>query len=191
MNCKFCERECKSANSLRNHERLCKENPDRDVPNMMAARLKSARPVPCQYCQKEVAYSNLKKHERTCLASPTVKAKRAKNCPVCGIEFYTRSATCSYTCSNRHFRTGTDNGNWKGTRYQTVCFDQHKKECVVCGESKIVAVHHFNCDHNDNSIENLVPLCPTHHQYMHSRFKDEILATVEKYINKFKQRNVG
>lgn len=29
--CKFCGRVCKNANSLRNHERLCKENPDRDL----------------------------------------------------------------------------------------------------------------------------------------------------------------
>lgn len=27
--CKFCGKQCKNANSLRNHERLCKENPDR------------------------------------------------------------------------------------------------------------------------------------------------------------------
>lgn len=27
--CRFCGRECKNANSLRNHERLCKENPNR------------------------------------------------------------------------------------------------------------------------------------------------------------------
>jgi very-short-patch-repair endonuclease len=27
--CRFCDKECKSANSLRNHERLCKSNPDK------------------------------------------------------------------------------------------------------------------------------------------------------------------
>lgn len=29
MNCKFCNKECKNANSHRNHERLCKMNPNR------------------------------------------------------------------------------------------------------------------------------------------------------------------
>lgn len=29
MNCKFCDKECKNANSHRNHERLCKLNPNR------------------------------------------------------------------------------------------------------------------------------------------------------------------
>lgn len=30
-NCKFCNKECKNDNSLRNHERLCKNNPDRQL----------------------------------------------------------------------------------------------------------------------------------------------------------------
>lgn len=29
--CKYCSKECKNANSLRNHERLCKSNPCRDL----------------------------------------------------------------------------------------------------------------------------------------------------------------
>lgn len=31
MQCKFCWKECKNQNSLRNHERLCKSNPDRQI----------------------------------------------------------------------------------------------------------------------------------------------------------------
>jgi len=30
--CQYCARECKNDNSLRNHERLCKENPNRQTP---------------------------------------------------------------------------------------------------------------------------------------------------------------
>jgi len=29
--CQYCGKECKNENSLRNHERLCKENPNRDI----------------------------------------------------------------------------------------------------------------------------------------------------------------
>ena len=29
--CKYCEKECKNANSLRCHERFCKANPNRDL----------------------------------------------------------------------------------------------------------------------------------------------------------------
>lgn len=31
MNCKYCGKDCKNENSLRNHERLCKLNPDRQL----------------------------------------------------------------------------------------------------------------------------------------------------------------
>jgi hypothetical protein len=31
MNCKFCEKVCKNYNSLRNHQRLCHKNPDRQI----------------------------------------------------------------------------------------------------------------------------------------------------------------
>lgn len=30
--CKFCEKECKNDNSLRNHQRLCRDNPERVIP---------------------------------------------------------------------------------------------------------------------------------------------------------------
>lgn len=35
MNCKFCKRNCKNKNSLTNHERLCKNNPNRQIPNFI------------------------------------------------------------------------------------------------------------------------------------------------------------
>jgi hypothetical protein len=31
MNCQYCKKECLNPNSLRNHERLCKENPNRQI----------------------------------------------------------------------------------------------------------------------------------------------------------------
>ena len=38
MNCQYCKRECKNPNSLRNHERLCKQNPNRQTPTWLHAR---------------------------------------------------------------------------------------------------------------------------------------------------------
>jgi hypothetical protein len=69
--------------------------------------------------------------------------------------------------------------------YRSICWQHHKKECVVCKEDKIVTVHHMNEDHNDNRPENLVPLCPTHHQYLHSRYRKEIIDIVEDYVYKY------
>ena len=35
LKCKYCGRECKNENSLRNHERLCKQNPNRQKSNFI------------------------------------------------------------------------------------------------------------------------------------------------------------
>ena len=101
---------------------------------------------------------------------------------------------CSRSCSNS---TG---GKAKSKKYHsddvahyaTVAWRYHDKKCIVCGEEKIVAVHHLNENHNDNDPKNLIPLCPTHHQYMHSRYKKEIENIVDSYVkNKWAVSVVG
>jgi hypothetical protein len=123
-----------------------------------------------------------------------------KICPICENSFETKSGckeertTCSYSCSNTFFRSGinnpnfgkkifnkTDNG-YHYSHYRTICFHYHKKECIVCGENKIVAVHHHDNNHTNNDPKNLVPLCPTHHQYVHSRYKDDVIGIINDYI---------
>ena len=121
-----------------------------------------------------------------------------KICPVCGKEFYTSTTEkgknkicCSYSCSNTYFRSGENNGMYKGNNlsgrhsYITICFRRHPHKCCICGEEKIVAVHHYDGNHDNNEISNLIPLCPTHHCYIHSRYKDEIQEQVDEYRNKF------
>jgi len=91
---------------------------------------------------------------------------------------------CSRNCAN------SAGGKAKSQKYHTddlahyavVAWRYHDKECIICGESKIVAVHHYDENHCNNDPKNLIPLCPTHHQYMHSRFKIEIEEKVKKYI---------
>lgn len=118
-----------------------------------------------------------------------------KECPVCGNEFEAQKGhkkektTCSHSCSNTYFRTGKGNGKWKGTKYRTICFEHHEKKCVVCGEDKIVEVHHYDGDHDNNKKENLVPLCSTHHKYWHSRYRNLIKAVVDKYVLEFIDNN--
>lgn len=123
-----------------------------------------------------------------------------KKCPVCYMEFETllnhsrEKITCSHSCSNSYFRSGKNNPNWGNfsefkNPYRRVCFEQHKQECVICGENKIVSVHHYDENHENNSIENLIPLCPTHHQYVHSRYKNEVMDTINKYRKEFILKN--
>lgn len=86
---------------------------------------------------------------------------------------------CSRTCANTK-----PPSQWHLDRrsYTKICFDHHARKCVVCGEDKIVEVHHLNENPNDNQPMNLIPLCPTHHQYWHSRYKHLVYGKVMQYI---------
>ena len=114
-----------------------------------------------------------------------------KECPVCGNKFEAQKGhkkektTCSRSCSNTYFRSGSNHGNWKEESYRTTCFEYHEKKCVVCGENKIVEVHHYDGNHDNNNKENLVPLCPTHHSYWHSRYRNLIKNIVDDYVMNF------
>lgn len=105
-----------------------------------------------------------------------------RHCPICDKPITrTKNITCSRSCANSFFRKKQRNPNWKEDSYRSTCFAFHEKKCVVCGENKIVAVHHYNQDHNDNRPENLIPLCPTHHAYVHSRYAIEVIPLIEEY----------
>lgn len=132
----------------------------------------------CVYCDFETNITNIKRHEKACKENPLNK----KECPVCKNTHSKKSVTCSYSCSNTYFRSGVNNGGWKGTHYRQICFAAHGRKCIVCGEDKILAVHHLNEDHSDNRPENLVPLCPTHHQYVHSKYRGEVQPYIDRFL---------
>ena len=110
-------------------------------------------------------------------------------CPVCGETFKTKKGhprektTCSHACSNTFHRTREMHPNWKGGSYRSICFAENTKKCIICGESRMVEVHHFDEDRTNNDVTNLVPLCPTHHGYMHSKHKDVIIDEILEHIN--------
>lgn len=121
-----------------------------------------------------------------------LKANRIvnKQCPVCNKTFKPKekkTVTCSYACANTHFRSGVNNGSYKNAEknYRTRCFLVHEKKCIICNEDKIVEVHHYDEDHDNNEISNLIPLCPTHHKYVHSRYRDLVQSTIDVWRNNF------
>lgn len=125
---------------------------------------------------------------------PSNKKNRIKKiCPVCDKEFEIlegskrQKQVCSKSCSNTYFRSGKNNGNWNENliNYRKICFDHHKKECIICKEKKIIAVHHYDENKNNNLPENLIPLCPTHHQYVHSKYKKFVQTKIDNYRNNF------
>lgn len=89
-NCKYCCKECKNANSLRNHERLCKSNPDRQLTPYekgiktfeLSGRVKTSRKISgqdfqseefdrqCPYCKRWFGSSQIGGHTSWCNKAP-------------------------------------------------------------------------------------------------------------------------
>ena len=133
----------------------------------------------CQFCGTTMASGNISRHEHVCYLNPN----RLILCPVCGkpIKNYKKNKTCSHGCANTFFRTGKNNPNWKDSTYRTTCFEFHPRRCIVCGEENIVEVHHYDGNRDNNEPQNLIPLCPTHHKYVHSRHNEKVEEYIEEY----------
>ena len=157
---------------------------ERHIENALKASQKSRTLIHnCIYCNQKRTKANIKRHTHSCYLNPT----NLKKCEICNnpIKNFKTSKTCSYSCANKKFRTGKNNGNWKEEQYRTTCFEHHEKKCIVCSEENIVAVHHLDENKKNNNPNNLIPLCPTHHQYWHSKYKHLIEKTVLDYIKKW------
>ena len=170
--CRFCNNEFdfEKTTEKGNHARHCEKNPykKRYGKNLETAAdkrfgAKQSFIVSCEVCDKpfEVIERSMlhpnKKHYFCCRKCANSIGGKAK--------------------SKKHHHDDV-------AHYITVAFRHHEKKCVVCGEDKIVAVHHYDCNHNNNEPNNLVPLCPTHHSYMHSKYKYLIENQVKNYVNK-------
>jgi len=119
--------------------------------------------------------------------------RKVKICPVCSKEFQTvvgtakEKSVCSKSCSNTYFRSRTKHPNWVLGKscYRSICFETYPHKCLVCNEQNIVEVHHLNSNRLDNTPSNLIPLCPTHHKYIHSKkFKELISEQIAQEISR-------
>jgi len=136
----------------------------------------------CTFCNKSIPYPSKKGHEKSCYLNPN----NLKLCIVCEkpIKNYKFNITCSHICANGHFKQNTKNGI-HCDEYRRICFKYHKKECIICGESNIVHAHHLDKNKENNSPKNLIPLCPTHHYYMHCKLKELIINKIESYLREW------
>ena len=193
--CRFCGSERKSKKSLVGHETFCKNNPNNKKQNTEAARKKASEKIPCEWCNNMVSRTNINKHKKSCKLNPDFIKASTKICPVCNATFIGDKTTCSHSCSNTYFRHSREGGSKRASDqellerndYRRLCFRYHEKKCVVCDETNIVAVHHLNEDSSDHRPENLIPLCPTHHQYWHSGYKHLVYDIVLEYVSKWKE----
>lgn len=130
----------------------------------------------CDHCKKEFTVEYKKRTQKFCSRKCFGQSKVIKhiknNCPVCGKKVNYGRVTCSYSCSNTHFRSGSDHPNWKIPEekgYRSICFEHKEKKCLICGYDRIISVHHLDGDRKNNNIENLIPLCMNHHAEIHSK----------------------
>lgn len=93
--CRHCGDERKSNQSLFQHERLCKENPNKQIANTDSARKASSIKVNCKYCSSKFKKSNLSVHENNCIENK----QNQKDCPNCGIVIHKNRKFCGSSCA--------------------------------------------------------------------------------------------
>ena len=60
-------------------------------------------------------------------------------------------------------------------------FRKVTKQCALCEFDKIVDIHHIDLNKSNNSLRNLVGLCPNHHRMIHNHnFRPEIFAALKQ-----------
>lgn len=113
MNCRFCNKECKNDNSLRNHERLCKSNPNRQLTSYEkygpiegfnnfgrkawnsgltketdARVMKSSQTLANRYAKNEIIPSAKGTHksdfQREKISKAMIDICKTRNCSLCG-----------------------------------------------------------------------------------------------------------
>lgn len=148
--------------------------------------LKAKEKIQCEYCNRFCGKTSITQHRLTCYLNPI----NLKLCPICNkaIKDYKHSSTCSNKCKGIFFKdtyakTSRAIERNHPTNYRLECFKDDLKKCIICDECLVVAVHHFDGNHENNSLENLIPLCPTHHVYCHSQHYHLIKERVERYIS--------
>jgi len=113
-------------------------------------------------------------------------------CQTCGKLFYKNNSDkknskhgkffCSRSCKDKGQRIDgvkeIHPGHYKDgsySLYRKAALDVHGKVCSSCGYDKVpevLEVHHEDRDRTNNSLSNLIVLCPTCHQEAHFLNKD-------------------
>ena len=115
-------------------------------------------------------FGEVKVHQKECVKCGTIYPYNGRE----KTKAFKESKFCSRSCANSR----QDWWNENATNYRTIAFQTWKKECAICGFNKVVEVHHLDENHNNNDPDNLIPLCPNHHQMLHSKWKEEVEALI-------------
>ena len=160
--CKHCKKEYDFATKSQkaNHSRWCIKNPKRNTWNKSQGTISR--------------YGEIKEFEVECLCCSTkLKVSEREKLHPQKEKYY-----CSRSCANNRQEWWKDNAS----HYRTIAFQHWACECAICGFDKIVAIHHIDEDHFNNNPKNLIPLCPNHHEMVHSKWSKEIVPLIEEAV---------
>ena len=144
--CKHCNKECKNDNSLRNHERLCKNNPDRNLDHIHRGQVKRTNSLRTRkdrgtfrnqwsdpnYELKDSTRKKLSDHSKSIVWSEEQKIKHSERMKK-AVEAYPNS----YTSSNRG---RVKQFEYKGIKFQGTWELEFYKFC----EEKNIAIERSN-----------------------------------------------
>jgi len=73
---------------------------------------------------------------------------------------------------------------WNAQLYHKIDHELYKRatqKCIICGFDKIIDLHHIDMNHQNNSPENLIGLCPNHHKMAHHRkYQKEVFELLKE-----------
>ena len=196
----YCSKECmQESKKAVKEKRICKTcGKEFEV---YASVLKSSN-ASGNFCSRECYYQDLEKIK----GEQNPKYKRdCCICPNCGKEFYQipskikayQNVFCCRKCKDDFmgFYIGGDKNHlWKGgAKAYRGGFKKVKRQnfsgtqfCAVCGTTKDIHIHHIIPYRltEDNSVDNLIPLCRKHHKKMESMTLPFIEMCEDKEIAK-------
>lgn len=85
---------------------------------------------------------------------------------------------CSRTCANSvGGKAKADKYGYKG--YRTIAEKYYKQQCVVCGVTDILDVHHIDENRENSHPSNLIFLCPNDHYRLHRNKDESVIKAIE------------
>jgi hypothetical protein len=160
----------------------------------------------CKHCKKSFDFSAVSErgnHTRWCNKNPkrnnwnkfNAGVKRfgkliefKVNCEECNKLFYVKEREkifpkkdqyfCSRSCANSQGgKAKVEKCGLIGDR--SIAKKYYKFECAVCGENRVVDVHHIDENRDNNSPNNLIFLCPNHHALYHRNKDVDVINIIE------------
>jgi len=104
-------------------------------------------------------------------------------CKRCGRQLPNHAKGFCAGCYQFIFRL-EDNKAFNYKKWYGIDIDLYKKvtsQCLICGFSKIVDLHHVDQNNKNNSEDNIIGVCPNHHRMIHEyKYRKEMFDLLKQ-----------